>query len=721
MAIDGDILPAWLHHSGQHFGHMARPVILKYLAEKMNCPNLLVRSTVEPRFMILVKVREPGRRTTITFERPIDGEPIGKGEQFGQIEILTANRQAVICGTHASGAAIYWSRINDPNRQYLAPLIDADTPIFDTVEQIADLILDAMQPFADKANIRCTVNAEKHISAFVNPQTPEEAAPPSFDLWLDLIKRTPNPPTSDREQWTRFWYAFQGCRLALQRLGRLPADRDREVINAMLDWSQRWEAPPGKDRLDREAEFLKFEGDFGGRMDIRLGWDAMVRMATRTFGLDGFIAGMAADQFAAGTEIDPAVGAIDLDELSGKALPVENTRLAGLQLAEGTGNPSVRAIDLDELSGKALPVQWAREFTLESPPEIVQGWLGAGEIGVMVGGPGSFKTSLVAGLAAAMGHGVPWLGQPTMQGGVLVVEMEGAAGFRRRFLAWHHKHGMNHANVPVGMISSSVSLDNSEQVQAIIQAAKNMEREFGGTPVRLIIIDTLASTAGLLDENQARDMGIYVKALSQIRAPTGATVLIIHHTGLREGDRGRGSSALRGAWDNELLVVKDASGGVIKPNKMREREFPKPIAFTAEILDLGVDAAGRTVKSAVCVLAAGVNPSVPRAEALTGATKVAFDALCEEVSAHGEKLPPGFRHPPSGVGITEDRFRNAFYQKQTGDKTADTRRKAFSRVWNKLLELKLIDAGNGWVWSMDQPGSEFEIENPKLETDGAGC
>ena len=134
---------------------------------------------------------------------------------------------------------------------------------------------------------------------------------------------------------------------------------------------------------------------------------------------------------------------------------------------------------------------------------------------------------------------------------------------------------MNTANVPVGMISSSISLDNSEQVQAIIQAAKNIELEFSGTPVRLIIIDTLASTAGQLDENQARDMGIYVKALSWIRAATGATVLIIHHTGLREGDRGRGSSALRGAWDNELLVIGDASGGVIRPSKMREREVPQ--------------------------------------------------------------------------------------------------------------------------------------------------
>ena len=102
----------------------------------------------------------------------------------------------------------------------------------------------------------------------------------------------------------------------------------------MLDWSQRWESPPGKDRLDSEAEFLKFEGDFRGRMDIRLGWDAMVGMATRTFGLDGFIAGMAPDQFAEGTEIDPAV----------------------------------RSIDLDELSGKALPIKYERGFTLQSPP-----------------------------------------------------------------------------------------------------------------------------------------------------------------------------------------------------------------------------------------------------------------------------------------------------------------------------------------------------------------
>ena len=210
VAIDGDMLPAWLHPSGKHFGLMARPHILNYLAEKMKCANLLVRNTVAPRFMILVKVRNPGRKTVITFERTIEGEPVGKGEPFGKIEVLTAGQQAVISGTHHSGSTIYWSRINEPNKHYLAPQIDADTPIFDTVEQIAELILDAMQPFAEKAGITWVVNTEKHVSVFADPKTPEEAAPPSFDLWLDLIKRTPNPPTSDRSQWTNFWVRVPG-------------------------------------------------------------------------------------------------------------------------------------------------------------------------------------------------------------------------------------------------------------------------------------------------------------------------------------------------------------------------------------------------------------------------------------------------------------------------------------------------------------------------------
>jgi hypothetical protein len=60
------------------------------------------------------------------------------------------------------------------------------------------------------------------------------------------------------------------------------------------------------------------------------------------------------------------------------------------------------------------------------------------------------------------------------------------------------------------------------------------------------------------DENSARDMGIFIAGCKRLRKETGATILIIHHTG-KDGQLERGSSALRGAADT-MIALRNESG-----------------------------------------------------------------------------------------------------------------------------------------------------------------
>ena len=55
----------------------------------------------------------------------------------------------------------------------------------------------------------------------------------------------------------------------------------------------------------------------------------------------------------------------------------------------------------------------------------------------------------------------------------------------------------------------------------------------------LIIVDTLARCMVGGDENSAKDMGLFIAHADALRKETGATVLIIHHT----GKNGRASAA----------------------------------------------------------------------------------------------------------------------------------------------------------------------------------
>jgi hypothetical protein len=69
----------------------------------------------------------------------------------------------------------------------------------------------------------------------------------------------------------------------------------------------------------------------------------------------------------------------------------------------------------------------------------------------------------------------------------------------------------------------------------------------------LIIFDTFARMSLRLEENSATDVGLAVARFDRVRQLTNAGVMVIHHTAKGQ-DFGRGSSALNGAMDSELLV-----------------------------------------------------------------------------------------------------------------------------------------------------------------------
>jgi RecA-family ATPase len=75
-------------------------------------------------------------------------------------------------------------------------------------------------------------------------------------------------------------------------------------------------------------------------------------------------------------------------------------------------------------------------------------------------------------------------------------------------------------------------------------------------PLRIVIIDTWARALVGGDENSQKDAGLAVYACDSIRKSTGATTLVVHHTGT-EGTRERGSTVLRGAADTSIMVAHD--------------------------------------------------------------------------------------------------------------------------------------------------------------------
>jgi hypothetical protein len=363
---------------------------------------------------------------------------------------------------------------------------------------------------------------------------------------------------------------------------------------------------------------------------------------------------------------------------------------------------------------KFFDVEYACEFAVSTSRDLVKGWLGTGELGAMIAAPESFKTTVSVDLACCIAHGMDWMGCKTLPGGVLVVELEGARGLRHRVIGWHAHHGLEALGAPIGMATHAMSLAggrDSDDAKAFLQTAKEFQHWLGSIPLRLVIVDTLARASGGGDENSASDMGQIVDALASVREATGATVLVIHHSGISAKDRARGSSALHGALDAELLLTKrdgGPAGGEIRSTKMREREAPAALCFNVEVVEIGMTDDGEPVTAPVTVQASAPVRIGSAAVKLNGEAERGLAALMAVLVSCGARIPADIKAPKSAVGVEVTAWRKEFAQRRVGS-SEDATRKAFQRAQRELENAGNVVLRGGWVWLPPAGGAEFDV------------
>jgi hypothetical protein len=120
--------------------------------------------------------------------------------------------------------------------------------------------------------------------------------------------------------------------------------------------------------------------------------------------------------------------------------------------------------------------------------------------------------------------------------------------------------------------------------------------------LRLIVCDTwAASLAG--DENNVQDTSEGLAALRDIAVPYHAALLIVHHVGVSDKNRARGSSSFYAALDMCFQVEQSNEGIIIVRNtKAKDIQAPEPLAFTLKRVPIGFyDEEGNEEVSAVLV------------------------------------------------------------------------------------------------------------------------
>lgn len=287
--------------------------------------------------------------------------------------------------------------------------------------------------------------------------------------------------------------------------------------------------------------------------------------------------------------------------LDGRRPPIDNWKAA--RKAEPAQPPAVTVeaepgqehlTTLEKLRAKLVTASELAD--MPAPEPLVHDLLDLDTESWMIGASGSLKSFVALDIAGHVGSGRDWQGHAVKKVPVLYVAAEGARGMVMRARAWQKENGemegVTFLPYPVKVVS------NDGQWEALVQLARELHPG-------LIIIDTQARVTTGLEENSAKDMGILTDAVGALKRATGACVLVIHHTGRNGGDA-RGSSALDGAQDTELKVVRAEPRSSLQCKIIQDKQKDmaegdrEGIQVALRVVDLGTDPdTGRALSSLV--------------------------------------------------------------------------------------------------------------------------
>jgi hypothetical protein len=317
---------------------------------------------------------------------------------------------------------------------------------------------------------------------------------------------------------------------------------------------------------------------------------------------------------------------------------------------------------LATLLANPRPQRWLVKGLIEAPSTV------------MIFGPsGSGKTFIADDLAGATATGGEWMGRQVSAGRVFFISGEGNKGQLRRFQAWQLKRKVQIPEDRLFLSVVPIELNASGAAEVTAEAERRAQES--GEPPALLIVDTLsrAMPAGN-DENSVKDMMAFVKAVDQIRDRFNCVAVIVHHAGVADDKRARGSTSLKAAMDAELCVTRRGAIRTAEWTKLKDLpDEPRPREFALESESLGQDEDGNPVTSAV--VAWGGETAVQTSKPLTRTENLGLETLRHSIT--------------EGYSATLEAWRATFYEKHWGD-TFNTKKQAFARIRETLAGRGLI-------------------------------
>ena len=357
-------------------------------------------------------------------------------------------------------------------------------------------------------------------------------------------------------------------------------------------------------------------------------------------------------------------------------------------------------------TGLAIPPKFKlrrlAEFKVALQSEwLVKGLLPRHGFAAIYGPPSCGKSFLALDVAMHIAAGKEWAGRKVYPGAVVYVAGEGGSGVIKRLILGKRERGIPD-DAPLFLVEVAPNLGVADgDTDTLI---RDIRSQVGDLKLGAIVIDTLARSMGGGDENNAKDMGLFVSNVGKVAFTFGCLGIAVHHTGKAEGAGTRGSSALHGACDAEWEVKSDAQKSV-RLAKMKDGEDGLEWVFRLVPGELGTDSEGDAITScSVDVLTVPQHP-----ETVSGRKKLkqprgqkgALLLVVKKALSEAGIVPPVSSHLPENTqAVTADQIKAYAEKMNYGDAAGkpDSFRAMLSRDLNGLAGDGFIGRWNGWVW-----------------------
>jgi KaiC/GvpD/RAD55 family RecA-like ATPase len=275
------------------------------------------------------------------------------------------------------------------------------------------------------------------------------------------------------------------------------------------------------------------------------------------------------------------------------AATVDDLRTAMSAVA---ATPALGMFTPEEYTGRFPITSLAVSIMLEPGGWLIKNVLPDAGLIVLFGASGSGKTFVAIDMAYAIAMGIQWRGNRVKKGRVLIIAAEGGKGMSKRLKAYLKHHKIDPADVDIGLLTVPPNFLLSEDVTELAAAVAAS----GGADV--IIVDTMAQVTPGANENSSEDVGLALANARALETATGATILMVDHSGKDASKGVRGWSGKRAAADAELEVLKYENGTrELRITKMKDGDDGLKWGFRLETIVVGVDADGDPITSCVAV------------------------------------------------------------------------------------------------------------------------